>query len=875
MGGHARMTNRVRNRAHVFCGAASTLLAIPLALTMAWGAVAGERSLTVDDLLKLSHVGNAIAQPGRDVFVWEQSPPYDTLSDYGAGSTGTWQGSDFEIFSVGPGTSVPKKLFQPPVGTTYRLGSFSPDGRYLTLLSMREGEVRLAVYDFQLRRLKEFPLAPRFLALQPEPDWAWLDSRRLAVAACPTGGGPWPLTFRREIGKHLTESWAKSWKGKEASVDQYDSSSSDSIRPLPGRLVIVDMVSGHIRELSTGQFSGLHPSSDGRWLAAVRQSALPQSAIDQPHLDWTSARSSLILFSLSTLEAPLEVASELDVLPDSIVWNPSSKRLAVYASHGGAGLRNGDFWIVDPATSAVTRVPHLGLSLVSQRVRGGPQWPERAVWVGDSLAVFAHSTPGESGTMSFEDIKGGGNVDPRVAVSSMPAHWYLLRSNSAPRDLTPGMQSVSSSPIIADRLPFIVLGDGQAWRLDASAAPVRLFPESTRQLHPLAYQTFISTARTQGGGGIVAISGGSESLAQVALKDGMPTLRTLRTPPATTVRALSDSGAALVQAGAGKGAELAVMHIGGTPMPLGELNPILDGIAETRWTDFNYANLKDSTRAQLSGCLLLPSNYRSGSKYPMIVEVYPGRSGGCAAPEARHVYAMGAAPASYSEHLLAAKGFIVFKPDTGADISRSIEGPQALLSTVVDQGIDAVLAAGFGDPTRLGLLGFSQGGFASLWIATQSSRYKAVVSLNGWSDLVTSFFGMNWTQQLAPTEISPEGDMGRYMSSAGSSFNMGGTPWQFPQRYTQNSPLWRSDSVSAPVLLIHSDMDVFDVESYKAFFSSLYTQKKDARLLIYRGEGHSPSSPANIRDMWNNIFAWFDTYLRIKRDAVGKMILGE
>ena len=119
-----------------------------------------------------------------------------------------------------------------------------------------------------------------------------------------------------------------------------------------------------------------------------------------------------------------------------------------------------------------------------------------------------------------------------------------------------------------------------------------------------------------------------------------------------------------------------------------------------------------------------------------------------------------------------------------------------------------------------------------------------------------------------------EGDTGRYLSPAGSDFYMGGTPWNSSQRYVANSPLWRSDTVSAPVLLIHSDMDGFDDADYKMFFSSLYVQKKDARLLIYRGEGHSPSSPANIRNMWANIFTWFDKYMKIERDSNGKIILG-
>jgi dipeptidyl aminopeptidase/acylaminoacyl peptidase len=846
-----------------------------LVVPAAYGAVGGERPLTVDDLLKLSDVGKAVARPGTGTFVWEQSPPYDTLSDYGAGITGTWQGSDYAIFTVGLNAKVPRKLFRPRDGTTYRLGDFSRDGRFLSLLSMRGGKVSLAAYDFRLHRLREFALAPRFPPVQPDPDWVWVDNRRLVVAAYPIGGGPWQLTFRRGIGRRLTDSWEKSWKGKEASVDEYDSSARDIIKPLPGHLFVVDMASGHIQQLASGQFSGLHLSPDGRWLAAVRQSLLPQSTLQHPHLDYTYARSALMLFSLTGLSAPREVAPELDVLPDSIKWHPSSEHLVFFASHGEAGLRSGAFWIFDRANSMVRAAPHLGLSLASQRVRGGPQWPERAVWFGDSIAVFARSTPGQAGTLAFEDIRSNGILDPRSEMVSVPPHWFLLGTSPIPHDLTSAMQNVSPFPVFADQSPFVVLGDGQAWRLDASGPPVPLFPESSHRLYPLARQDYFSFARSNGGGGIVSVAGASGTLAQILLNNGSPVLRVLGTPPEASVLAISNSGAAFLQVGAGKGARLALMHPGTTPIMLGEVNPSLDEVAETRWTDFDYANAEGSKRAQLSGCLLLPSDYHSGYKYPLIVEVYPDRPGACAAPEARRRYAMGAHPIPYSEHLLAARGFVVFEPDTGGGISGSAEGPQANLSAIVDRGVDALLAAGYGDPNRVGLLGFSQGGVASLWVATQSERYKAIVSLNGWCDFFTGFFEMSRAQELAQSEMPDRGHLDRYLTSAGIAFGMGGTPWQFPQRYIQNSPLWRSDTVSAPVLLIHSDMDQFNNGSYKAFFSSLYIQKKDARLLIYRGEGHSPSSPANIRDMWKNIFSWFDNYLEIKRDSNGKMVLGE
>jgi dienelactone hydrolase len=847
-------------------------LAMTLFVSLAYGAARDEKPFTVDDLLKMSDVGRAAVRPGTNTFVWEQSPPYDTLGDYGAGTSGTWAGSDYEIFTVESDSNVPRKLFQPRERTTYRLGDFSNDGRFLTLLATRDGEVRAAVFDFQQLRLREFPLAPRFLY---NVDWAWLDNRHLAIAAHPDGEGPWRFTFRRAIGSHLTQSWEKSWKGQEASVDQYDSSATDVDRPLPGRLVVVDAESGHIQQLASGQFSALRPSPDGHWLAAVRQSMLPQSTLEHPHIDWTYARSVLTVFSLTGGSGEREVAPDLDVLPDSTEWDPSSKRLAFFAWHAGTELRSGDFWIADPSSAAATVVPHAGLSLASQRARGGPQWPERAVWFHDSLAVFARSTPGQPGTLTFEAFEGRGGADPRVGVLSAPAHWFLLSAHSAPRDLTPGMQQVSPIPVLANGTRFIVVSDGRAWSLDASAPPSRLFPQFAQRIDATKF-FILSPIKTNGGEGFFPIIGEPERLARIKIDNGSLALKLVTTPPGTSLLATARSGLVLAQIGVGKGAGLAVMGPdGGGLRTLGELNPFLDQIAETRWTDFDYSNAADSQRAQLSGCLLLPTDYQSGHRYPLIVEVYPDRGGGCGSPQRRNQFAMGARLTPYSEHLLAAQGFIVFRPDTGGAISRTAAGPQAALSEVVDRGVDAVLAAGYGDPERIGLMGFSQGGFASLWIATQSRRYKAVVSLNGWSDLTSDFFKMNWEQQLAPTEMTSGSGAERYLTTAGSDFRMGGTPWKFPQQYVQNSPLWRSDNVSAPVLLIHSDMDSFDVTDYTAFFTSLYIQKKDARLLIYRGEGHSPSSPANIRDMWKNIFSWFDRYLNVKRDSKGKMVLAK
>ena len=182
------------------CIIAATLvvLAMMVFAPLVSDANSAQRSLTVDDLLKLADVGRATVRPGSNTFVWEQSPPYDTLSDYGAG---TWNlaGSDFDIFTVDLNSTAPSKLFPPQARTTYRLGSFSRDGRFLTLLAMRDGMVKLAVYDFQRHLLKEYPLAPRFPVSNQT-----LIGHGSTIAASPSRHirrrRSWPLTFRSGLG---------------------------------------------------------------------------------------------------------------------------------------------------------------------------------------------------------------------------------------------------------------------------------------------------------------------------------------------------------------------------------------------------------------------------------------------------------------------------------------------------------------------------------------------------------------------------------------------------------------------------------------------------------------------------------------------------
>ena len=96
---------------------------------------------------------------------------------------------------------------------------------------------------------------------------------------------------------------------------------------------------------------------------------------------------------------------------------------------------------------------------------------------------------------------------------------------------------------------------------------------------------------------------------------------------------------------------------------------------------------------------------------------------------------------------------------------------------------------------------------------------------------------------------------------------LGGTPGADPQTYVRNSPIFAADRIRTPMLLLQGDKDVAPLSQAEEMFSSLYRQNKDAVLVTYWGEGHVVTSPANVRDLYARIFAWFDEHLEATKSS--------
>src|SRR5262249_39562937 len=150
-------------------------------------------------------------------------------------------------------------------------------------------------------------------------------------------------------------------------------------------------------------------------------------------------------------------------------------------------------------------------------------------------------------------------------------------------------------------------------------------------------------------------------------------------------------------------------------------------------------------------------------------------------------------------------------------------------------GIDKLVELGIADPDRLGIMGFSYGGYSTLALIVQTTCFKAAVVFAGFGDLI-GYYGMMTKEGDARTALAFEGDWGR----------MGGTPWQFRDRYIENSPIFYLDRVQTPVLIVHGAEDP-TVAPFLAdeVFVGLRRLGKEVVYAKYQGEGHGPVNYAN------------------------------
>jgi len=247
----------------------------------------------------------------------------------------------------------------------------------------------------------------------------------------------------------------------------------------------------------------------------------------------------------------------------------------------------------------------------------------------------------------------------------------------------------------------------------------------------------------------------------------------------------------------------------------------------------------------LRGALLLPVGFKEGKKYPLIVKVY----GGSLRSQELERFGLSAG-SSDNGQLFATRGYAVLLPDAPTRQGT----PMVDLAKTVMPGVQKLIDMGIADPDRLGVMGHSYGGYAVLSLIVQTKRFKAAMEADGMGDLIAAYGQMGKDGSAYLTAIAETGQGG-----------MGGTPWQFRERYIENSPIFFLDRVDTPLLIVHGAEDTA-VAPYLGdeVFVALRRLGKEVEYAKYEGEDHSPLywSYANQVDYCKRVIAWFDKYLK-------------
>jgi len=149
-------------------------------------------------------------------------------------------------------------------------------------------------------------------------------------------------------------------------------------------------------------------------------------------------------------------------------------------------------------------------------------------------------------------------------------------------------------------------------------------------------------------------------------------------------------------------------------------------------------------------------------------------------------------------------------------------------------------------------MGHSYGGYETFALIEQTQRFKAAVAYAGATDLISLYGHMD--------DRGVAGNSGWCEVGQGS---IGGTPWQYRDRYVENSPIFYLDRIGTPVLIVQGEADTATpYPQADEAFVGLRRLGKEVVYVRYAGEPHLLLDGANIVDYWNRVISWLDGYLK-------------
>jgi len=276
-----------------------------------------------------------------------------------------------------------------------------------------------------------------------------------------------------------------------------------------------------------------------------------------------------------------------------------------------------------------------------------------------------------------------------------------------------------------------------------------------------------------------------------------------------------------------------------------ELKRVSNGDAQRaafNWGTGELVSFKNIDGVPLKGLLLKPDNFDPRKKYPMIVYIYEKLSQGL------HAFRSPGPGTSINPTYYVSNGYLVFMPD----IVYTIGYPGQSAMKCVLPGIQAVVDKGFVNENAIGIQGHSWGGYQIAYMVTQTNRFKAAAPGALVANMTSAYSGIRWGTGL-PRQFQYERSQSR----------IGGSLWEYPLRFLDNSPIFRADRVETPLLMIHNDEDDA-VPWYQGieYFLALRRLGKEAYMFSYNGEKHGLRKRINQKDYTRRLQEFFDHFLK-------------
>jgi len=261
-----------------------------------------------------------------------------------------------------------------------------------------------------------------------------------------------------------------------------------------------------------------------------------------------------------------------------------------------------------------------------------------------------------------------------------------------------------------------------------------------------------------------------------------------------------------------------------------------------RWGDAELVHWTDGDGNKRTGVLVKPDGFDPEKKYPMMVYFYEKLS------QNLHRYVAPTTGTSPNAAYYVSNGYLWFMPDIVYD--EGYPGPSCVKCVV--SGVQHLISQGFVDRDAIGAAGHSWGGYQTAFLVTRTNIFKAVESGAPVSNMLSAYGGIRY-----------DSGMSRQFQYEMTQSRIGGTPWQYPLRYTENSPIHFADKVQTPVLILHNDKDgAVPWTQGIEYFVALKRLGKEAYLFNYNGEPHGLRKAANKRDWTRRMAEYFDHHLR-------------